>query len=149
MPDAEREIWITLFSDLLVKTWFALKLWDLASAGALSGDAGLILWGKTVLWMIPISIVVQIGLTILFAIGHGILTNGKHLPTVKDERDRMISARGLITSYIVGSLGTLAGIAAIATGQGALIGLTLILAGIMAADLVGNLVKLGHYRLAG
>ena len=149
MPDAEREIWITLFSDVLVKTWFALKLWDLASAGALSGDAGLILWGKTVLWMIPISIVVQIALTILFAIGRGILTNGKHLPTVKDERDRMIAARGMITSYIVASLGTLAGIAAIATGQGALIGLTLILAGIMAADVVGNLVKLGHYRLAG
>ena len=49
MPDAEREIWITLFRDLLVKTWFALKLWHIASAGALSGDAGLIVWGKTVL----------------------------------------------------------------------------------------------------
>ena len=149
MNSAEREVWISFVGDLVVKGWFGLKIWRLSAEGAFSGDAGMILWGKTVLWMIPVAIGVQIGLTILFAIGRGMLSHGRLAPDLVDERDRMIRQRGLVTGYFVTSAFMLGGVAALAMGQGVVTGLNLMLAGLMLSDLASNLVKAGHYRWGG
>ncbi|HPN38462.1 MAG TPA: hypothetical protein PL041_08655 [Melioribacteraceae bacterium] len=63
-------------------------------------------WGKSFLILIPISIVIQIIMHIIFAIINKILTN-EEVPTLSDERDKLIELKGIKIAHWIFVIGFL------------------------------------------
>jgi hypothetical protein len=55
-------------------------------------------WGKSFLYLIPVAIVVQIVIQILFAIANRIITQ-EDLPDITDERDKLIELKSIRISH--------------------------------------------------
>lgn len=116
------------------------------AAGIYHGEDGLMLWARSVLWLMLICIGVGIAMTILFTIGYAILTGDKRPTTLTDERDHLIGLRGMQATLIVISIGIIAAIGTLAYGLPVLIMLNLVLVACALGDLAGNIVKLVLYR---
>lgn len=63
-------------------------------------------WGKAFLILIPVTIVSQIIIHIIFAIINKIVTR-EDMPTIKDERDKMIELRAIRISHWIFTMGFL------------------------------------------
>ncbi len=115
-------------------------------AGVYDGADGLMLWARSVLWLILISIGIGIALTILFNIGYAVITGDKKPIFLKDERDDQIGLRGLQVTLAVLSAGIIGAIIALAFGIRILFVLNMILAACALGDMAGTLTKLALYR---
>lgn len=69
------------------------------NAEAPSTEAELSFWASAILLLIPIRIVAEIIVHILFAIANAIVTGKDELDTTKDERDELISLKSTRNSY--------------------------------------------------
>jgi CHASE2 domain-containing sensor protein len=114
--------------------------------GAFAGDEGLAVWARTVLWVIPASVVASIVVTILFNIVFSIATQDEDPDTTVDERDRSISIKGMRVTMVVASAGFIGALAMLALGWSPLIGLNVILAGFALGDLSGSVTRMALYR---
>jgi hypothetical protein len=146
MPYQERNIVVAIFTNLVIVIYFALRIYGMFQDGQFDGAGGLMLWARTILWMIPVSIVATIIATILFNIFYAILTNQPKPSFVVDERDRAIEITGMKVTVVVISAGFMAAMVALAFGWTAFIVFNVILFSFAMADLGGNLVKLTMYR---
>lgn len=149
MSKEDRDAIISIVMNLGVNGWMLLKLRAMSQAGAFDGADALQVWARTVIWIVPASIVVMIVLTILWAIVAGIMNPDDATSELVDERDRMFRIRGMAVTMVVGSFGFVAAIGALAWGWSAVAGFTLIYVGFTIGDLAGNLVKFASYRIGG
>lgn len=102
-------------------------------------------WGKSFLVLIPVSIVAQIVLHILFAIGNKIVTN-EDIETATDERDRQIDLKAVRISHWVFIAGFLLAMASQAAGMPVWVMFVLfILSGFMAST-ASEIAKIIYYR---
>lgn len=147
MPFEERNTLAALFVNVLTSLYMILKLRSLHAAGAFAGDDALVVFGKTVLWVIPIAIVATIALTILFNILIAILTRDPKPSFVTDERDQIFKTRAMMTTLVVTGIGFICAMIALAAGWTALATFTLIYFAFAAGDFTGNLVKMASYRV--
>ncbi len=102
----EREILLSLIISLLVIFIYSIYLYNSQIV-----DNPEILnqpkfWGRAFLILIPISIVVQIIMHIGFAVLNKILTN-EDVPTLSDERDKLIELKGIKIAHWVFVIGFL------------------------------------------
>ena len=116
------------------------------SAGAYDGADGPMLWARSVLWLILISLGIGIALTILFNIGYAVVTGERKPVFLKDERDSQIGLLGLQVTLVVMSVGIVGAIVALAFGVGVLMVLNIVLAACATGDMAGTLTKLALYR---
>ena len=146
MPYEERNAWVALIANVLIVSWFGWKVWTMSADGAFDGPDGLALWARTVLWMIPVSIVATIILSILFSIGASIATRDTDPSFVSDERDKRFSARGMIATMVVVSAGLIGGLVLLAFGGSAFVALNLILFSFAFGAFVSEALRLYFYR---
>jgi hypothetical protein len=102
-------------------------------------------WGKSFLYLVPVAIVVQIVIQILFAIGNRIITQ-EDIPDITDERDRLIELKCIRISHWIFILGFMLAMGSLAVGMKPYIMfLTLISAGFV-ASLASEVAKIIYYR---
>jgi len=115
----------------------------------IQADMGLLndfqFWGKSFLYLIPVAIVVQIVIQILFAIANRIVTK-EDLPDITDERDRLIELKSIRISHWIFTLGFMLAMGALAAGMKPYVMfLTLITSGFL-ASLASEIAKIIYYR---
>jgi hypothetical protein len=124
--------------------WFLWRLDGHAAAGALAGEAGLALLG----WEMLLLILATVGAGLVLQIGATILTTlvgGENIEALDDERDRLFEARATVRGFAFCGLGFLAAVIALWQGWGAVWAFNLVLAGMVAADVIVNLDRFRRY----
>ena len=102
-------------------------------------------WGKSFLYLIPVAIVVQIVIQILFAIGNRIITQ-EDLPDITDERDKLIELKSIRISHWIFTAGFMLAMGSLAMGMKPYVMfLTLISSGFV-ASLASEVAKIIWYR---
>jgi hypothetical protein len=146
MTHEEKNTLVALVTNLLVTGFFAIRLIQMYQAGAFDGADSLVVWARTVLWMIPVSIVVTIVLMILFQIGFAIATRDAKPSFIIDERDKQFSRWSYIATIVVAGAGWMVALILLAFGLSAFAALNIVLFAFGAGDLASHLVKLYRYR---
>lgn len=149
MPFKQRNAYVAIFINIIVIGFFAMRINTLYQGGEFSGPDALSIWAKTVLWMIPVSIIATIILTILFNIIYAIITHQPKPSFVVDERDRNIEINGMRVTLVVSSAGFILSLIALAFGWSAFSVFNVLLFSFAIGDLGGNLSKLIIYRRGG
>jgi len=102
-------------------------------------------WGKSFLYLIPIAIVVQIVIHIVFAIANVIITK-EEIPGFTDERDKLIELKSIRISHWIFILGFMLAMGSLAVGMKPYVMfLTLISSGFL-ASLAAEVAKIIYYR---
>jgi len=102
-------------------------------------------WGKSFLYLIPIAIVVQIVIHIVFAIANRIITQ-EDIPDFTDERDKLIELKSIRISHWIFILGFMLAMGSLAVGMKPYVMfLTLISSGFL-ASLAAEVAKIIYYR---
>ena len=102
-------------------------------------------WGKSFLYLIPVAIVVQIVIHILFAIANRIITQ-EDLPDITDERDKLIELKSIRISHWIFVLGFTLAMGSLAMGMKPYVMfLTLISSGFI-SSLASEIAKIIYYR---
>lgn len=142
MSQAEHKTLAALIIALPLNSYFAWRVVTGWQAGAFEGDSGIAHWAQLVVWVIPISLGLNIAASIL------IDTIGSRDPGAKivDERDRQIGRHGMIVGMVVTYTAVIAMIAGLALNMAVLAALNIVLAGCTIADIGGNATRLFLYR---
>ena len=148
MSHEERNNIVAIFVNLVTNLYILTRLRGMWASGAFDGPNALMIWARTVLWVVPIAIVATIVLTILANILFAIATMDENPDFTVDERDRMFQVRGMAVTMVVASFGFIGCLVALAFGWEAIVVFTLLYIAFSAGDLIGNLVKLVSYRIA-
>lgn len=146
MSSQEREIMVSLISAIICFAIYLYYMGGYYDAGEFFNENANELIGKSVFYLVGLSVVVTIVLTILMAIVNNIIT-GENEKDLVDERDRLISLRGMQISFITFSAGFLLVMAGMAWFDVQPIMVIFYLICIMYfCALTGDLAKLYHYR---
>jgi len=102
-------------------------------------------WGKSFLYLIPVAIVVQIVIQILFAIANRIITQ-EDISDITDERDKLIELKSIRISHWIFTAGFMLAMGSLAMGMKPYVMfLTLISSGFV-ASLASEVAKIIWYR---
>ena len=145
MEGKEKQILVTVINTVVIFIAYAYYVYtkQLAHDPSLWNDAQF--WGKTFIVLIPVAIVAQIVVHIIFSIINKIVTN-EDMPMKDDERDKLIELKSIRVAHWIFTIGFLT--AMITQAMGMEIGvmfITLVIAGSV-SGVVSELVKLYYYR---
>lgn len=145
MYQKEKEIIVSIISSVLI---LGLYSWYVYSR-YFSVDPAIVnnfkFWGKAFLILIPVSIVAQIVIHIIFAIINKIVTK-EEISDLTDERDKLIELKTIRISHWIFILGFLLAMASQAMGmQPWVMFVTLIYSGFV-ASITSEITKLYYYR---
>ncbi|WP_205690219.1 hypothetical protein [Chengkuizengella sediminis] len=96
----EKRIIVSLINNLLISIGFCIYVIQKYLEGSVNSTNVFSFWGSLFLFLIIVSIVVHIILHILFAIINTIATK-EEIPTITDERDKLIELKATRISYYV------------------------------------------------
>lgn len=146
MGHHEKQSIVSIIGSVLVIGFYSLYVYR----HSIQADMGLLndfqFWGKSFLYLIPVAIVVQIVIQILFAIANRIITQ-EDLPDITDERDRLIELKCIRISHWIFILGFMLAMGSLAAGMKPYVMfLTLISSGFV-ASLASEIAKIIYYRM--
>jgi cell division protein FtsL len=104
MDQKEKQVLVTLISTIVIFGLYSLYVYDKYVAVNPEIINDFKFWGKTFLILIPVAIAAQISIHILFAIINKIVTQ-EDIPTIDDERDKLIELKSIRISHWVFTLG--------------------------------------------
>lgn len=145
MGHHEKQSIVSIIGSVLVIGFYSLYVYR----NYIQADMGLLndfqFWGKSFLYLIPVAIVVQILIQILFAIGNRIITQ-EDLPDITDERDKLIELKSIRISHWIFTAGFMLAMGSLAMGMKPYVMfLTLISSGFV-ASLASEVAKIIWYR---
>ncbi|MCW3117125.1 MAG: hypothetical protein JWM28_1207 [Chitinophagaceae bacterium] len=145
MDNKEKQVLVTAISMILIFGGYSLYVYN----NYISEDLNIIndfkFWGKAFLILIPVSIVAQIIIHIVFAIINKIVTN-EDMPAITDERDKLIELKTIRISHWTFLFGFFLSMGSQAMGmQPWVMFLTLILSGFISA-MVSEVARFYFYR---
>lgn len=145
MENKEKQLLVSTLSNILILGSYTFYVYQQYVANNLTILNDPQFWGKAFLILIPVSIVAQIIIHILFAILTKMVTN-EDLDTRRDERDKLIELKGIQVSHWTFILGFLLSMGSLALGMEIwVMFLTLILSGFF-ASILSDLTKFYFYR---
>lgn len=145
MEQKEKQVLVSLVASLAVIIFYTLYVYNryIESNPDIIND--LKFWGRSFIVLIPVAIITQIVVHILFAIINKIVTN-EDLSDKDDERDKLIELKSLRASYWVFITGFMSAMGAVALGMDLwVMFVTLIVSGFL-SDLISSSVKIWYYR---
>jgi len=145
MDNKEKQIVVTAISLVVIFVCYSLYVYDkyIAENFAILNDFKF--WGKAFLILIPVTIVSQIIIHIVFAIINKIVTN-EDMETKTDERDKLIELRAIRISHWIFTIGFLLSMVTQVIGMAPYVMfLTLVSSGFI-SGIVSEMVKLHFYR---
>jgi hypothetical protein len=141
----EKEILLTIISSFFITGFYALYVYYEYVAGNPEIINSMKFWGIAFLVLIPISIIAQIIIHIIFVIINKILTN-EDVPNISDERDKLIDLKAIRISHWIFTLGFLLAMASQAFEMPPYIMfITLFIFGFI-ASMTSEIVKIFMYR---
>jgi len=145
MGHQEKQSIVSIIGSVLVMGFYSLYIYR----NYIQADLDLLndfqFWGKSFLYLIPVSIVVQIVIHILFAIANRIITQ-EDIPGFTDERDKLIELKSIRISHWIFIFGFMLAMGSLALGMKPYVMfLTLISSGFL-ASLASEVTKIIHYR---
>jgi hypothetical protein len=145
MGHHEKQSIVSIIGSVLVIGFYSLYVYR----NYIQADMGLLndfqFWGKSFLYLIPVAIVVQIVIQILFAIATRIITQ-EDLPDITDERDKLIELKSIRISHWIFVIGFMLAMGSLALGMKPYVMfLTLISSGFV-ASLASEVAKIIYYR---
>jgi len=145
MGQKEKQVLASLIASLLIIVFYSLYVYN----RYIEADPGLLnnyrFWGKSFLILIPLAIVVQIVIHILFAIINKVITN-EDLDGREDERDKLIELKSLRVSYWVFIAGFTLAMGSMALGLQPWVMFVSYLASGFIAEIASGTVKIFYYR---
>jgi hypothetical protein len=145
MDSKEKQIMVTAISLMLIFAIYSIYVYNKYIADNFIILNDFKFWGKSFLILIPITIVSQIVIHIVFHIINKIVTN-EDIPTISDERDKLIDLKALRISHWIFTMGFLFSMIALAIGmQPYVMFLTLITSGFI-SGIVSEIAKIYFYR---
>jgi hypothetical protein len=145
MSIQEKKSLVFLLSSVLILGFYSLYVFNRYHDNIISNPNDFKFWGKTFLILIPVSIIANIVIIIFFAIINKIVTN-EDIPSISDERDKLIELKASRIAHWVFIFGFLISMASQAAGmQPWVMFITLILAG-WVATWADEITKIYLYR---
>ena len=145
MDTKEKQILVTIINTILIFFIYVYYVYDryLIDNPELLNDSSF--WGKTFLVLIPVAILAQIVLHIIFAIINGILTR-ETMDIITDERDKLIELKAIRISHWLFTFGCLIARGSQASGMETWgIFVTLVASGFI-SGIVSESAKIYFYR---
>lgn len=104
MDQKERQVLVTILATILIFVVYSLFVYNryIAPDHEIINNPGF--WGKAFLLLIPVAIVAQIIIHIIFAIVNKAVTN-EDIPSKDDERDKLIELKSIRISHWIFTLG--------------------------------------------
>ena len=141
----EKQILVSLISSPLILGSYSLYVYQKYVAGNPVVINDFKFWGKAILILIPVSIIAHIIIHIIFVAINKIATN-EDVPTITDERDKLIELKGTRVSHWTYSLGFLLSMGSIAIGMQPYVMFILLMASFFVACCAGEITKIVLYR---
>lgn len=143
--EKEKTILVSVVSMILILGLYSLYVYHKYIAGNPDVINDFKFWGKAFLILIPVTIVSQIIIHIIFAIINKIVTN-EDISSITDERDKLIELKAIRISHWIFIFGFLLSMGSQAVGmQPWVMFITLIFSGFIAA-IVSEIAKIYFYR---
>ncbi len=102
----EKQILVSIISSILILGFYSVYVYNKYMTGNPDIINDFKFWGKAFLILIPVSIVAQIIIHIVFSIINKIVTN-EDVPAITDERDKLIELKAIRISHWIFILGFL------------------------------------------
>ncbi|MBI5540220.1 MAG: hypothetical protein HY951_09200 [Bacteroidia bacterium] len=102
-------------------------------------------WGKAFLILIPVAILAQIIIYIVFAIINKMITN-EDIPNLSDERDKLIDLKAIRISHWIFTLGFMLAMGSQAIGMQPYIMFVVLIFSGFASSIIAEIAKLYFYR---
>jgi hypothetical protein len=145
MGQQEKQSIVSIIGSMLVIGFYSLYIYR----NYLAGNAELLndfqFWGKSFLWLIPVGIIVQIVIHILFAIASRIVT-GEDISDFSDERDKLIELKSIRISHWIFIFGFMLSMGSLALGMKPYIMFLTLLSSGFIASLASEVAKIIYYR---
>ena len=146
MPYQEKSAIISIFCGVIIFAFYSYFTLQNYQNGLFEGaDAGVQI-GKSILWLIGGGIILNIIAHIGFSIIHAIITNDQKPSFVVDERDKLIELRALRFAYYIFGAGFLVSMIALAFNQSFFIAFNILIFSAFVASLVEGLMQIFLYR---
>ena len=145
MDNKVKQVIVTVTSMILIFVFYSIYVYNHHIAGdpEIINDFGF--WGKMFLILIPVTIVAQIVIHIIFAIINKAVTN-EDFETKSDERDKLINLKSIQVSHYIFTAGFLLAMVSQVVGmQPYVMFLTLVGTGFI-SGIVSELAKICYYR---
>lgn len=145
MYHKEKQILVTLINTIVILASYSLYVYYKYIIGNPDIINDFKFWGKAFLILIPITIVAQIIIHIIFTIVNKIITN-EDLSTISDERDKLIELKAIRIAHWIFTAGFLMAMGSQAFGMQTYVMFFLLLFSGFAASIVSEIAKLYFYR---
>jgi len=86
MDQKERQILVTVISSVVIVGWYTLRVYNNQIVGNFEIMNDFRFWGRSFLWLIPVAIVAQIVIQIIYAIINRIVTS-EDVPSKNDDKN--------------------------------------------------------------
>lgn len=147
MSNEEKRSIISIISVSLVYIAYCIFVYSKYRAGVFDPVEDFRYWGTVILVLIPVQIVLNIIITILFSIGHVIATGEPDDPSVKgDERDQLIKLKANTIGYAVSGVGFLLSMISLVIGFPPFVMFNIIFLAFNLAEITGSSMQLFYYR---
>lgn len=145
MDNKEKQILVSSISMLLIFAIYSLVVYNKYIAHNFEILNDFKFWGKTFLILIPVTIIAEIIIHIVFAIVNKIVTN-EDMDTLNDERDKLIDLKAIQISHWVFTGGFLLSMLTLAIGLPPYaMFITLITSGFI-SSIISTIAKIYFYR---
>ena len=141
----ENRILFSLITTVIILGIYALYIYNKHIDGNPEILNDLKFWGKTFIILVPIMIVAQIILHIIFAIINKIITN-EDMPTSEDEMDKLIELKSLRISRWVQSLIFFLAMGAITIGMHIWVMFVLLISSCFISSIVDSIAQIYFYK---
>ncbi|GAB5525812.1 MAG: hypothetical protein Roseis2KO_36840 [Roseivirga sp.] len=144
MSYQEKRSILNMISTVLISGIYFWYVFRGDPTAGMSADKLLYFWGKSILILIPVTIVAKIVIAIVFAVGNTVATREK-IPST-DERDKLIELKSLQNSRYMFGFGFILAMVALAMNMSVnVMFIVIVLAGVV-SEIVENASQLYFYR---
>ena len=145
MGHKEKQSIVSIISSVLIIGFYSMYVYK----NYVAGDPEILndfqFWGKSFLFLIPIAIVVEIIIHIVFAIANRIITQ-EDMPDLTDERDKLIELKSIRISHWIFVFGFILSMGSLALGMKPYVMFLTLLSSGFLASLVSEAAKIIYYR---
>ncbi len=145
MDIKEKRILISLVSSVLILGVYAWNIYSRFIAGNPEILNDFSFWGKSFLILIPLAIVTQIIIQIMFAIYFS-ATSKEEIDPIEDERDKLIELKAIKISHYIFIVGFMLAMGSLALGWQAWLMFVVLISSGFIASIVSEIARLYFYR---
>jgi hypothetical protein len=145
MDNKEKQILVTIISMILIFACYSLYIYNKYIVENFDIVNDFKFWGKTFLILIPVTIVSQIVIHIIFSIINKIVTN-EDMSTLNDERDKIIDLKALRISHWIFTMGFLLAMISQAIGMPPYVMFIALCASGFVSGIISEIAKIYFYR---